>query len=329
MPNDKLSESSVAVIGAGMTGITCARALSDAGFDVTVFEKSRGLGGRMATRRVGNTLTIDHGAQFFTARSAGFKAFLRRAQKSGSTDLWTPQTLDGHEASDDWFVGTPRMNAILKSETRGLDIRSRALVSSIVRRDNNWEISCGDKTDPETFGHVVCTTPVDQTRTLLASEPGIIDQMKDVTIAPCWALLMASEAKLRVGADVLRSPSDDIAWMARDNTKPGRHAKGDVWVVHASPAWSRENLEMPPDDAADAIRALVSDALDTKLREPTYVSAHRWRYAQTETPLGQPFIASDDHTLYVGGDWCLGARVEYAYQSGRAIADALINTGNT
>jgi renalase len=319
------SKSTVAVIGAGMTGITCARALADAGFDVTVFEKSRGLGGRMATRRVGKTLTIDHGAQFITARSDAFKNFMQRACKAGTAAIWTPKTDDADKgADDDWYVGRPRMNSFLKPLAQGLNIREKATVSSIERDEKGWRITCA-KGEPEVFDRVICTTPVDQARNLLASELSIIGAMKDVTVAPCWALLIASEARLRVDSDVLRNPTPDIAWMAKNNTKPGRGAAGSVWVVHASVDWSRHNLEMDKDDAIDALLALVADVAGSRKHVTTYESAHRWRYAQTETPLGQPFISSDNGTLFIGGDWCLGARVEYAYQSGTAIAEAVIS----
>ena len=318
------SKQTVAVIGAGMTGITCARALYVAGYDVTVFEKSRGLGGRMATRRVGKTLTIDHGAQFITARSDAFKSFMQRACKAGTAEIWQPRLGEDEEAvDDDWYVGRPRMNSFLKPLAQGLNIREKATVSTITRDWQGWRITFA-KGEPETFDRVVCTTPVDQARTLLATEPHIIETIKDVTVAPCWALLMASEARLRVDGDVLRAPTDDIAWMARNDTKPGRGAAGSVWVVHASVDWSRKNLEMDKDDAIDALLALVGKVTGGKLPTTTYESSHRWRYAQTENPLGQPFVATDDGTLYVGGDWCLGARVEYAFESGNAIAAALI-----
>lgn len=319
------ARTTVAVIGAGMTGITCARALADVGYDVTVFEKSRGLGGRMATRRVGKTLTIDHGAQFITARSDAFKDFMQRACKKGTAEIWQPRLGEDEEISDDdWYVGRPRMNSFLKPMAQGLNIREKATVSSITRDGQGWRITCA-KGEPETFDRVICTTPVDQARTLLVSEPNIIDTIKDVTVAPCWALLMASEARLRVDGDVLREPTDNIAWMARNNTKPGRGAAGSVWIVHASVDWSRKNLEMDKDDAIDAMLALVSEVAGKRLPTTTYESSHRWRYAQTETPLGEPFVSNDDGTLYVGGDWCLGARVEYAFESGNAIAAALIN----
>lgn len=324
MASDPNTKPTIAVIGAGMTGIICARALVDAGYDVTVFEKSRGLGGRMATRRVGKTLTIDHGAQFITARSDEFKDFMQRACKSGTADVWHPKLEEDEDApNDDWFVGKPRMNSFLKPLANGLNIRAKAVVSSITRAEQGWKVACL-KAEPETFDRVICTTPVDQARNLLATETAMIDAIQNVTVAPCWALLMASEARLRVDAEVLRAPTDDIAWMARNNTKPGRGAAGSVWVVHASVDWSRQNLEMDQDDAIDALLALVADIAGKRMPVTTYESAHRWRYAQTETPLGQPFVSSDDGTLYVGGDWCLGARVEYAYQSGNAIADALI-----
>ena len=132
------SKQTVAVIGAGMTGITCARALYVAGYDVTVFEKSRGLGGRMATRRVGKTLTIDHEAQFITARSDAFKSFMQRACKAGTAEIWQPTVDEDEEAVDEELVADEGA-----ADEGAVRVSFRALVAGPVNVVTSETVPCG------------------------------------------------------------------------------------------------------------------------------------------------------------------------------------------
>jgi renalase len=95
-------------------------------------------------------------------------------------------------------------------------------------------------------------------------------------------------------------------------------------VAQASGEWSERHLEETPDAIVALMLPMLADAIGVAPRLAVHAAAHRWRYARTVVPLGVPFLCSDDGTLHVGGDWCLGARVEAAWSSGTAIADAII-----
>ena len=69
---------------------------------------------------------------------------------------------------------------------------------------------------------------------------------------------------------------------------------------------------------------LLCDRLGVTPDRVTHAAAHRWRYARVTRALSQPFVRSADGTLYLGGDWCIGPRIEAAWDSGTAIAEAIL-----
>jgi len=205
------------------------------------------------------------------------------------------------------------MNALVKPMAEGIDIRLGAAVTP--ERDGaGWRI--GD----EVFDRVISTVPVVQARVLF---PEMQEALASVEVAPCWTLMVAFQ-QATGWPDMARSREADLAWIARNSSKPQRDAEPECWVVHASPAWSATHLELEKDAARDRLLDLLRAARGD-LPDIAYSVAHRWRYAMTLKPLGQPYAASDDGTLLIGGDWCLGARVEDAWESGNAMAGVMAN----
>ena len=145
----------IAVIGAGLAGLTCAHALREAGLAPRVFEKSRGLGGRLATRRT-DGLAFDHGAQFMTARGAPFAEWLDGAVARGEAAEWRPDGLDGGRRR---YVGVPKMNAPLRHLADGLEPAVRTEVAAVARDDGGWRLKLADGTATEPFDRVICTAP--------------------------------------------------------------------------------------------------------------------------------------------------------------------------
>ncbi len=320
----RAAKTRIAIIGAGMAGLTCARQLTEHGFRPTVFEKSRGLGGRLATRRAGDGVAFDHGVQYVTARSAAFRRALEAAEDAGAAAEWHPG-LDAGPAptQDTWFVGAPAMNALVKPLARDIDVRLTTEVSAVRRERDAWQVVGSTGDDGERFDIVVCTAPAPQAGRLLASEPAVAAALAEVEIAPCWALMLRFAAAVEASFDVRRFEAEDIAWIARNGSKPGREPGPECWVVHAGSEWSRRHLELERERAAGMMVEMLPQALGVPLPEIETALAHRWRFARTTAPLGAPFLSFAEDTLFLGGDWCLGARVESAFESGRAIAQAL------
>lgn len=308
----------IAIIGAGMTGITAATILQDQGFSPVIYEKSSGIGGRMATRHSRDGYTFDHGAQFITARTEGFEKLLAEATQSGIATQWRPTDKTG------WVIGTPTMNDLLKPMAAPLKIHFQTQISAITRTDDKWHLTIDDNPEPALADIVISTVPAPQAEKLVSTQIGLTEVLRHVDIMPCWALMLAFDSPFEPGFQAQRFQDNDITWISRENAKPGRDQDKDCWVVHASPAWSTKNLESDPETIIDMMLKKLAALTATKLPPRAYVKAHRWRYAQTATPLAQPFLSTTDKTLFIGGDWSLGARVECAYLSGKAIATAIL-----
>ncbi len=292
----------VAIIGAGLAGLTCARVLMETGHAVRLFDKGRAPGGRLATKRLdarGTTLRIDHGAQYLRPRDTGFAALLAAYGAAPWPD-------------EDRFVPTPSMSALPRAMAEGLDIALGHTVANLQRDGAGWRV---DGEGP--FETIVLTAPAPQTAALLVPVvPELAAMLSRVVYAPCWTWLAAFDAPLPL-PDALRPDAGPIGWAARNNSKPGRDAM-EAWVVQATPEWSRANLEATPDIIAAALRK----ALDAPA--PIAEATHRWRYSLVETALERDCIWDAGRGIGIAGDFCIAGRAEAAFLSGRAMAEAIL-----
>jgi predicted NAD/FAD-dependent oxidoreductase len=319
----------IAVIGAGLAGLSCARALKARGATIRLFDKGRAAGGRLATRRAeaeGRALQFDHGAQYLTARTEGFAALLAEA---GAAPWGEPGR----------FVGTPGMSALPRALAAGLDLATARHVTAIEGRPGAWRLRHLDASlvrpgrplpaaEPEEegpFDALAVTLPPAQAAPLIAPHAsGWPGRLAAVRLAPCWTVMAAFAAPLPL-PDGLRPPEGGtIGWAARDSSKPGRPLGTECWVVQAGPDWSRAHLEETPEAVVPALLAALGALAGADLPAPIHAAAHRWRYSLVQAPLGEPCLADPDLRLGLAGDWCLAGRAEAAFESGTALAAALL-----
>jgi hypothetical protein len=304
----------VIIIGAGMAGLACARRLADAGMAPVVLDKGRGIGGRVATRRAGD-MQFDHGAQYVNAHGAGFASVLDGLENTGALAGWADGTGRTH------MVGVPGMSALPKALGVGLDIRQNTQVLRLTLDSRGWLLHLADGSLQAAT--VVVTVPAPQVASLLGADHPLVAPLGAVQMAPCLTLMAALPGPAPF---LIRKDADDaLSWIAQDSAKPGRpQAHGTLWVAQAGTAFSMAHLEDDQATLTARMLPLLCDRLGASLAAVTHASTHRWRYARVTRPLGQPFLRSDDASLYLGGDWCLGARIEAAWDSGTAIAANLL-----
>ncbi len=314
----------VAVIGAGVAGLTCARTLQDHGLAVSVFDKSRGVGGRLATRRT-DAGPFDHGAQYFTARDRRFLRHVEAWRDRGLLAAWDPPGRGDAGGTDTWWVAVPGMNALGHHLAADLDVTTEVTVTRLLPEDGVWRILDVDR-DCGRFDAVVVATPAPQTVPLLDATPALAARVAVAGMAPCWALLLAFDEPVPL-PDIVRPRDSVIGWLARNASKPARH--GQTWIVHADPEWSRAHLEETQADVAAAMLRQVRALADGPLPAPSHLQAHRWRYALADRPLGVPCLYESARRLAVCGDWCLGGRIEAAFLSGTAAAGRILNAAVT
>jgi hypothetical protein len=319
-----------------MAGLIAARTLSDHGLPVTVFEKGRGVGGRMATRRTEQGLTFDHGAQYFTARDARFRRYVESWEQLGVVATWPDDrssivSLRAGEIvscsdSTQRFVGKPAMTAIPKHLARTLSIRLETRVAAM-RSTNTGEIELLGHAQHSLgrFQHVVVALPSTQAAALLENWPELQRVVADVAMEPCWALMASFSQSLPVTWKGAFLQDSFLSWACRNGSKPDRPAGVETLVLHASPDWSRENLETDASHVAELMLQEFWRASEIAPTPADSVQTHRWRFAIPPAPLTNAAMESADRRVVVCGDWCHGARVEGAFQSGSAAAGRILN----
>ena len=331
----------VAVVGAGVAGLSCAQRLRRAGRHVVLFDKGRRPGGRVSTRRA-EQLRFDHGAQFFTARDPRFAELVARLERDGAVARWQGPfaTLRDGERGDDprrdavRYVGTPGMSGLARALAADLDVRVGVRVDRVLRNGDGFVLELQPHGDDAVrregpFDEVVVTAPPRQAAELLRDVDGdarLAAEQQSGALMPSLCAMVAFERPLP-GADGGMFVLDDevLGWAAHDGGKPGR---GGAWtyVLHGAAVWSLANYERPAADyAADLLaafgRALAIDA--AAMPAPTHLTGHRWGYALAAgEPPAQPFVLQPDG-LAVCGDWLGGGRVEGAFVSGLELGDAL------
>ncbi|MEW6742651.1 MAG: FAD-dependent oxidoreductase [Planctomycetota bacterium] len=323
----------VAVIGAGMAGLTAARTLADHQVEVAVFDEGSGPGGRASTQRAA-PWTFDHGAPCFTVRDERFRRYVHSWREQGLVAPWDGRIVElraGHASPSSEpaarFTGIPGMSAIGEHLAREVGARYGCRVARVEREGLGWRLVDGGGEQLGSFDVVLLAVPAPQAATLLAEARALAEQAARAVIHPCFAVMVGFGEGLRLpfnGAFVKGSP---LSWVARDSSKPGRTlpSGGESWVLQTTPEWSMLHLDEAPEAVVAPLLDAFREAVGVDVPTVAHAVAHRWRHALTGQPLGKPCLW--DASLRIGacGDWCLGARLENAFLSGAAIAGRVLS----
>ena len=326
----------VAIIGSGLAGLTAAILLRQQGYEPTLFEKSRGPGGRLAAKRIEGG-SVDVGAQYFTIRNPEFQRFLDTHAGADSYARWKGsfayQTSGGHWEpfpNENRYVGLPRMTGISRALSENLDLRTQTRIQSLEPVSTGWNLVSTNNEHFGPFERVVITVPPAQARDLLEAShlPHLASHLTQPVqhVQPCWALAAHFPESPFKRFDGMRVRSDILSWVANNSSKPGREIAGDGagqwWVLHATSAWSHTNQDLPPEQAAgEMVREFLE--ITGSDRHPDDLVTHRWLYAKstdTQTP-GHFWFAQD--RIGLAGDWLGGGRVEGAFNSAAGLVQAM------
>lgn len=323
--NSAISRSlDVLVVGAGMAGLTAASALQNSGRKVLIIEKGRGVGGRMATRRIGGA-TFDHGAQFVTTRDHRFAGVLEDAHLAGAAVKWCSgftAEADGHPR----WRGAPGMASLAKHLAQGLEIVQEKEIASLHPMADHWMASC---TDGELWSakSVILTAPVPQSLAMLraggvALKPAIEERLSAIQYERCLAVMAVLEGPSRIPPPGGHAPAHGpIAWIA-DNQMKGVSDQPAV-TLHATDAFSITHWDQDREETGRLLLAAADEWLGAGIKS---FQIHGWRYSKpVRTDASSYAVVSRDPPLVVAGDAFAGPRVEGAALSGWAAAAFVMN----
>ncbi len=342
----------IAIIGAGIAGLTAGRELAKAGHDVTVIEKSRGLGGRLATRYTGDNLEykLDHGTPYFTTKSPEFSGFVSELLDKKLVKIWDDtnwqydgvQLLDTRPNSTEKikYIAIDGMNRIGKYLARWVDVMSETRAGGLTffgdnrRKKRSWMVNL---TDFNTFeaDAVIVATPAAQAYGIIqtcqdeVSTLTLIREIDEVEYDSS-VTLMAGYPNTEIPEwDLITCEDDMIKTISNESSKRG--SKQDTYiVVQSTSKFATQNRETVKEELMELLLDRLSTIAGSWAATPAWNQIHYWRYAQTRNPIARPYmeIESLDAPLALVGDYFNGNTVDDAYCSGFKLARHWINKFN-
>jgi renalase len=328
MNHPETDTATVAIVGAGLAGLSCAQALAERGVDSVLFDKGRGAGGRCSTRQTGK-LRFDYGAQYFTARDSRFETQLTDWRTRGIVAPYKPRlaviregSIERNESSIERWVGIPGMNALVRDLAASGTVHWNTRIESLERGPAGWKIRDTSAREWGSFPNLIIAVPAPQAVPLLELTPVLKQQAAVVYMHPCWTVMAVFSEPLELSFDAAFVHDSPLSWIARNSNKL-EQPHGESWVIQAGAEWSAAHLEWESPEVGRQLMRAFARAVGPSLPEPVSIQTHRWRYAQADPSLDGHALWDPAQRIGACGDWCFGGRIEGAWLSGRAMAEQL------
>ena len=321
---------SVAIIGAGLAGLTCGTALKGLVKNVRIFEKSVFPGGRVSHMRVGG-FEFNHGAQYFTVNNPLFWNIVSAWQTDGIVrpwDGWIVELHNGQIMNSDMatqrFVGVPRMQKVAENLARHCELVTSANIAEIERQPaGGWRLFNERGDYQGAFDIVIIATAAHQVSSLCRSIPAISKPADRVDMTVCWSGMFAFERPLNIPYDAAHVLNSPLSWISRyQMAEPDTGA--DCWVLHASPEWSQKYAASFRGRVMHALLDAFWASTDLSPRKPSSSSVHCWKHALPINPISEDSLFVEDDAIGACGDWCTAPRIEGAVLSGFSMADRVM-----
>lgn len=307
-----------AIIGAGLAGLACANRLQAAGQPVEIFEKARGAGGRLSSRRRLNTI-FDLGCQQLNASTLEF---------SQQLELWQSK---GLVASNDQnsFYGVPRMSGLTRQLSNSLTLHLTKRIVRLHKKPDGWWLEDDTAQQQGPFQQVTLAIPVAQALPLLLEHSlELTQQLEKAAHSPSWVAYFTLPKAIAVAASpkINSATTQPLRRWTLLNDKPAQQGALQKWVVEASTAWTQQHLDLTSAAAADKLFALwCNDAALAIPPQPLLLEAHRWLYAFTAQALNAAYLQDLAQKLNVCGDYCgdLGKNLSYQAEAAWLSGDQL------
>ncbi len=324
-----MKKQKIAIIGAGLSGLSLAKRLVDNHFDVKIFEKSRGCGGRMSSKRT-DVGYFDHGAQYFSAQSEMFQKFIKPYVDDGTLIHWKPKF--GHmdkagafttkEMNYPIYIPKGRMTHWAKAMAEEFEIEYGVEIAHCSKNARGSCLFDQNRNNLGDYDLVVSTAPAPQTEKILNIELPNVVQM-----VGCYALMLRCNNSISIPFDIIRFEDDMLDIMSLQSARRDGDIKDQAMniLVQTTNMWAEQHLEEDQSDIAKRMTAHFAEKLSIPIDKLEIIRLHRWLYASTPTPLaGLDYIFEPNAAMAACGDWCVGSKVEAAFLSAAALGEEII-----
>jgi len=320
----------VAIIGAGLAGLTCATALK--GFaEVQVFEKSVFVGGRISRFQFGE-YRFNHGEQYFTVSNPLFLNIVEAWQSSGIVrpwDGWIVELDKGHVTNLDdntqRYTGYPHMQAITDNLAHNTEVRLSACISEIEKQDNGqWRLFDDRGSYLGLFDVVIIATAAHQVSALAKQVRSIGNLAEQIDMTVSWSGMFAFDQPLGLPFDAAFVLNSDLSWISRFQGVEQDQQNQECWVIHSSPEWSLQYAASFRGRVMHALLDAFFEACDLEPVKPVSSAVHCWKHASPINTLDQDCLFDESVAMGACGDWCTSPRIEGAVLSGFSMADRIM-----
>ena len=321
----------IAVIGAGLAGITIASKIKEK-FDVKIFEKSKDVGGRMSTRRE-TPFIFDHGAQFFKIKTIDFKNFLLELFVQKKIKPWSFRLayFEGQyltkikliKDSDKFFVGVPNMESIVKSLSKNCNVILNTKIEKIIRKNDKWNLYDQNEKSHGLYDWIILSLPARQSLELITNKISFYSLIKKIKMKGCFSLMVGINKSFNLDYDAALIEKEDIAWISLNNSKPSRMKKNCL-IINSSYEYASKNINTSRDKVLKHLLSKSSSLLNYDLLKATMIKMHQWRYVEAKCSPIENFFIDYKEKIAVCGDWFINSRVEGAFISANELSKEIV-----
>ena len=313
----------IAIIGAGLSGLTAANKLKNHA-EITIFEKALSVGGRMSNRRA-EPYFFDHGAQYFSVKTDEFKAFIAPMVNDGIVKSWNARfaeikgrTIIRERRWDDGYphyVGVPNMSSIAKHLSDGIKIELETRVHSISKKLGKWSLTDDQGRSLGEYDWVISAIPAEQAADLLPSSLPLYPNVSMTQMEGCFSVMLGFNQALPLEFDSALIRGEDISWISVNSSKPDRKG-GFCLLVHSTNIWADAHRDDDRDEVMHYLCRQTSLIIGHDVSKADHKAIHSWGYANAKKQTGDTYFIDTTENIGVCGDWCIQGRVEAAFTSG-------------
>ena len=321
----------VAVIGAGITGITLANLLQKK-FNLTVFEKSRGVGGRMATRRA-EPYQFNHGAQYFKIENKEFKDFMQplilnkiiKPLEANQIEILNKEVIKRTKIyNKQYFTAESKMNSVVKYLiNNNFSIKLLCKIEKIIKENDKWFVIDSGQVSFGPYDWLIITIPPNQAKEILYNNFKFLDIFKKIKMRSCYSLMLGFDKFEEFDFDTALFLDEDVQWLSIRKIILENKEYYNL-LINSSYNFAEQNINGSKDKISDYLIKQVSDILKCKLNNYEHKALHFWKYAMSEKNNNLGSLLDEDLKVIVCGDWCMNGKVEGGFLSAKDAVNKLL-----